>query len=239
MKIRQDHIPRGRTNRPEYKMIPRFVTIHDTGNPAPGAGAEAHAYFLSKGTADRVPVSWHFTVDDKIIVQHLPLNESGFHAGPGNWESIGVEICMNRGANRAKAEENAAWLTARLLKQFNFSKTAVKQHYDWDGKNCPKVLRGRENGWEEFLSLLEVSPELKYAILANKMVDALNAKTLSIQLKAPVYPRKAFDPEMSIDTLIIAGGGKKDLDLNNVRKVLDASGKNRLATAKNLKNLEV
>jgi N-acetylmuramoyl-L-alanine amidase len=159
VQIIQDFIPKGRRNRPGYKLNPRYVTIHDTANPGAGANAKAHAAYL-KGAAAAIPASWHFTVDDKVIYQHLPLNENGWHAGDGtngtgNRQSIGIEICENRDGNRVKAEANAAWLTAKLLKDYGLKITAVKQHYDWSKKNCPNVLRGRKDGWKNFLAAVE------------------------------------------------------------------------------------
>ena len=59
---------------------------------------------------------------------------------------------MNSDGNRAQAEEDAAWLTAKLLTDLNLSIAQVKQHYDWSGKNCPSVLRGRAGGWDGFLA---------------------------------------------------------------------------------------
>jgi N-acetylmuramoyl-L-alanine amidase len=158
--ILQDFIPRGRKNRPGYKLTPKYITIHDTGNASAGAGAKNHTSYLKSKAAENAPVSWHFTVDDTNIYQHLPLDENGWHAGDGaqgtgNRQSIGIEICMNADGNRAKAEENAAWLTAKLLKDFNLPLTAIKQHYDWTKKNCPRVLRSRPGGWNEFIKLVK------------------------------------------------------------------------------------
>ncbi|HOA36720.1 MAG TPA: N-acetylmuramoyl-L-alanine amidase, partial [Bacillota bacterium] len=155
VQIIQDFIPKGRKNRPGYKMTPRYITIHDTANPGAGANAKAHAAYLKGAAAAAIPASWHFTVDDKVIYQHLPLTENGWHCGDGtngtgNRQSIGVEICENSDGNRAKAEANAVWLTAKLLKDYGLKIAAVKQHYDWSGKNCPNVLRGRKNGWSGF-----------------------------------------------------------------------------------------
>lgn len=45
-------------------------------------------------------VSFHFAVDEREAVQILPLAIHGWHAGdgrgPGNTESIGVEICRSQ-----------------------------------------------------------------------------------------------------------------------------------------------
>jgi len=160
MEIRQDFISKGRRNRPGYKMTPRYITVHDTANTQSGADAAAHARYLKGDTAASIPASWHFTVDDKEIRQHLPVTEVGWHAGDGstgtgNRQSIGIEICENRDGNRAQAEKNAAWLIAKLLKDFGLSISAVVQHNRWSGKNCPRVLRSRKGGWEGFLSQIE------------------------------------------------------------------------------------
>ncbi len=159
--IIEDFIPAGRANRSGLKLSgPKWITIHDTANTRAGAGAMAHARYLKGDEAAKLPVSWHFTVDDKQIVQHLPLNEVGWHAGDGlngtgNRSSIGVEICENQDGNREKAEANAAWLVADLLQKFLLDINQVVQHNKWSGKNCPRVLRGRPNGWEQFLTAVE------------------------------------------------------------------------------------
>lgn len=157
MNIIQDFIPAGRGNRPGAAMSPKYITIHDTANKNKGANALMHAKYLKGDTAANLPVSWHYTVDDQHIVQHLPLNEHGWHAGdgasgPGNRSSIGIEICENVDGDRAKAEENAAKLTAELLKQLGLTIDSVVQHNRWSGKNCPHVIRSRTGGWEEFLT---------------------------------------------------------------------------------------
>lgn len=168
--IIQDFIPQGRRNRPGYKMEPRYITIHDTANTQTGADARAHARYVK--TYPNLIASWHFTVDDKIIYQHLPLNENGWHAGDGttgtgNRQSMGIEICENRDGNRPAAEANAAWLTAKLMQEFSLDIDRVKQHNNWSGKNCPRVLRGRVNGWAGFLFAVQnhLAPEVRTPII--------------------------------------------------------------------------
>ena len=116
-----------KAKRPGYSMKPEYITIHDTANKSKGAGAEMHNRYVHNVAPNP---SWHFTVDDKAIYQHLPLNENGWHAGDGtngtgNRQSIGIEICENRDGNRAQAEKNAAWLTAKLLKDFGLTSHSV------------------------------------------------------------------------------------------------------------------
>lgn len=157
-----DLIPKGNDNRPGYPMKPEYITVHDTGNTNIGADALLHGkYVKNPSTSD----SWHFTVDDKQIVQHLPLNENGWHAGDGrkgtgNRKSIGIEICMNKGIDRAKAEELAAKLSAYLMKKCGIPITKVVQHNHWSGKNCPQIIRSRANGWEKFTKSIETYANL-------------------------------------------------------------------------------
>lgn len=160
MNVMQDLIPAGRKNRPGNSMAPKYITIHDTGNTRAGADAVMHAKYLK--TLNEGWPSWHFTVDDKNIVQHLPLNENGWHAGdnqgPGNRQSIGIEICENTDGNRAAAEKKAAELCAHLVKTVPSLLSfpgCMKQHWDWSKKNCPRIIRGRPGGWEKFLKLVE------------------------------------------------------------------------------------
>lgn len=149
-----------RAKRPGYAMKPEYITIHQTGNTSKGANAEMHNRYVHNVAPNP---SWHYTVDDKEIYQHLPLNENGWHAGdgtngPGNRKSIAIEICVNRDGNLAKAEANAAWLAAKLIKEFGSLKpfpACMKQHYDWSKKNCPAQIRGRKNGWANFLAAVE------------------------------------------------------------------------------------
>ena len=177
MQIKQDFIPVGRRNRPGGHMTPKSITIHDTQNLKEGADAESHARFLKAGAAD-VPASWHFTVDHDSIVQHLPLNESAFHAGdgpngPGNTTSLAVEITENPDGNRAKAEQNAAILVASLLKTYNLGLDRVVQHHWWSGKDCPRVLRSRRGGWEGFIKAVKEAGEYKMKPEdANKIIAA-------------------------------------------------------------------
>ncbi len=176
VQIIQDLIPKGRRNRPGYRLDPKYITIHDTANTQSGADAKAHASYVKSAAAAAIPVSWHYTVDDKVIYQHLPLNENGWHAGDGangtgNRQSIGIEICENRDGNRAAAEANAAWLVAKLLREFNLGLDRVKQHYDWSGKNCPAQIRGRKNGWANFLKAVETHLKVAEPPKIDRVID--------------------------------------------------------------------
>lgn len=151
-KIIEKIIPKSQTKqRPGYSMTPKYITVHNTANANKGANAEMHSRYLLNGAGGRT-ASWHFTVDDKEIYQHLPLNESGWHAGDGNGagnrQSIGIEICENSDGNFEQAVKNAQWLIKKLMRDYNIPKANVVPHMKWSGKNCPHKLLGR---WDSFI----------------------------------------------------------------------------------------
>ncbi|GKX29630.1 hypothetical protein SH1V18_21100 [Vallitalea longa] len=147
MNIIEDFIPKNRQNRPGVAITPSSITVHNTGNVRKGADATMHASYI-KSTNDKV--SWHYTVDDTNIIQHLPINEMGWHAGSrkGNETSIGIEICMHEDIDMAAAEKNAQQLIAYLMAKTSIGE--IKKHQDWTGKYCPAVLL-KEGRWEQFV----------------------------------------------------------------------------------------
>jgi N-acetylmuramoyl-L-alanine amidase len=160
--IIQDFIPAGRRNRPGTSLTgPHYVTVHDTGNMSNGANALAHAKYAKSDGAASLPVSWHYTVDDRRIVQHLPLGEVGYHTGDsvGNRSSLGIEIAENADGDRAKAEANAIVLIAALLRTFRLGVSAVVPHKQWNNKQCPHILLARPGGWDTFTAAISARLE--------------------------------------------------------------------------------
>lgn len=156
--IQRDIIPAGRRNRPGGSNPDNYITIHETGNTDAGADAEAHGKYLASSTGEASLTSWHYTVGDHAIVQHLPDNETAYHAGdgangPGNTTSIGIEICVNSDGDFEKAKANAAALVRLLMAEHGIPLANIKQHHDWNGKNCPAAIRSTPGAWEAFLAL--------------------------------------------------------------------------------------
>ena len=145
-------------NRPGGNNPCKYITIHETGNAAKGADAAAHGAYLDSAAGEDDLVSWHYTVDDHAIVQHLPDYETAYHAGdgkagPGNTTSIGIEICVNAGGNFEAAKANAAALVRLLMEEHGIPLDNVVQHNRWNGKDCPKTIRATAGAWEAFLAL--------------------------------------------------------------------------------------
>lgn len=150
-------VPEGNAARPGIERRIKYVVIHETGNFSKGANAEAHSVYLTEN--NRTTTSWHYTVDDNSIYHHIPDTEVAWHAGDslkkngGNQCGIGVEICVNRDGDFEKAFDNAAKLTAYLIKTYNLSVDDVRQHGDFISKNCPETIRN-EGRSEEFTELV-------------------------------------------------------------------------------------
>ena len=145
-------------NRPGGNNPCKYITIHETGNAAKGADAAAHGAYLDSAAGEDDLVSWHYTVDDHAIVQHLPDYETAYHAGdgkagPGNATSIAVEICVNAGGDFEAAKANAAALVRLLMEEHGIPLDNVVQHNRWNGKDCPKTIRATAGAWEAFLAL--------------------------------------------------------------------------------------
>lgn len=197
-----DIVPKGNVEiRPGYPLNPKFITIHNTGNSGRGANAKSHNIYIHNQSV--LPVaktgyaSWHFSVDDKFIYQHLPLNETAWHTGDGagaksgNMTSIGIEICENVDMeNYAQAEENAIALTVYLLKQFNLPATNVKPHQAWSGKYCPRVILKRDGTFTAFHNRIKSAYNAKVPkeeIMKMKMIDMEGITASNLKQLETVY----------------------------------------------------
>lgn len=155
--ITKQLIPAGRENRPAHPMTPKYITVHNTGNTGVGANAKSHADYLLKPEAANAPVSWHYTVDDHSIYQHIPDNESAYHAtdgaGQGNRASIGIEICVNSDGDYTKAEANAIELIRYLMNKYGIPVAYVVPHQKWyPEKYCPYKILPR---WDKFINTIK------------------------------------------------------------------------------------
>ncbi|MDR1260472.1 MAG: N-acetylmuramoyl-L-alanine amidase [Oscillospiraceae bacterium] len=164
--IQEDLIKPGTKARPGEHHLKKWIVIHETDNFKHTAGAKSHATFI-KNLAEQNSkyLSWHYTVDDKDIIRHIPDNEIAWHAGDGrksnggNMSGIGIEICVNSDSNFRVAVRNAAKLVALLMKKHNMTVNQIKQHNFFSGKNCPSSIR-KYGFWDTFLQMC--SNEFKY-----------------------------------------------------------------------------
>jgi N-acetylmuramoyl-L-alanine amidase CwlA len=157
--IKQALITGGRLGSGANLAEMRGVTIHDTGNKNPGAGAMWHGRYLKSDYAAEREASWHFAVDDREIVQSIPIGKTSWHCGKraGNTTTVSIEICVNSDSDIGRATENAAELAALLLRDAGLPVDGhLFQHHDWSGKNCPAQLRaGNPCTWDEFVGMVK------------------------------------------------------------------------------------
>lgn len=135
----------------------RYIVIHDTANPSPGADARRHYAFFNSGNQDSsadffVDSGGALQVNDYYRYYTWHCGDGGPRAAIRNDNSVGVEICINRDGDYARAKAEAAALTRRLMKELHIDKAHVVRHMDASGKQCPGTMSQAD--WEAFLASL-------------------------------------------------------------------------------------
>ncbi|MFA6889912.1 MAG: Ig-like domain-containing protein, partial [Bacilli bacterium] len=134
-----------------------YITYHDTGNNTPGANALMHDAYLegSYNLTDRAR-SWHYTVDEQGAYHHVPDNEVTWQGDSytSYAYSIGIETAVDFGSDLYATWHHTAQLMASLMLKYNIPIENIKQHYDWNGKNCPQTLR-RNNLYPKAIELIQ------------------------------------------------------------------------------------
>lgn len=140
---------------------PQAIIIHNAATPNGTAKALNNALHNSKEYK-----SWHFSVDDKDVIESLPLNRNAFATGDGayglgNRTGIHIEIAKDNDNDSQdewkKASDNGAKLASELLFKYGLSIDNLKKHQDYKMTNgsykyCPhKIL---DEGWDDFKSLV-------------------------------------------------------------------------------------
>ena len=163
-----------------YSMKPEFVVVHNTANDA---SAENEVKYM---IGNNNQVSFHFAVDDKEVIQGLPLDRNAWACGDGangkgNRKGIQVEICYSKsgGARFDAAEKNAAKFIAQLLKERGWGVDKVKKHQDFSNKYCPH--RTLDIGWASFVNMVkdylnELNAPAKKTFLVQIICDELNIR---------------------------------------------------------------
>ncbi len=153
-----------------------WIVVHETANTAPGAGALSHANYLwnAAQAGNVLNTSWHFTMDDKALYQHIPLDEIAYHAGDGstlptkngiyfgggNRNGIGIETSVAQDGDNYRVWQRTAKLSAQLMRQYNLPLTQLAYHQDFSGKICPQsMIRGGLIPLFEELALYEYKVE--------------------------------------------------------------------------------
>src|SRR5690625_1502899 len=210
MKIRKNLVSSDKYNiKCPYKMTPKYITIHNTAN---NASAENEIAYMIRNNKQ---ISYHFAVDDKEVVQGLPLDRNGWHCGDGkngtgNRQSIGVEICysLSGGEKYKKAEQNAIKFVAQLLHERGWGIDRVKKHQDWNGKYCPHRILS-EGRWNSFIKAIE------------EELTALKGKHSQPAKKPSSKPKNAYTGNSIVDYLKSIG---VDSSFSNRKKLAQKYG---------------
>ena len=73
----------------------------------------------------------------------------------GNFNSIGIESCINTNSDIYLTWQKLAKLVAHLMHENNLDISRVKQHHFFSGKNCPQTIRTIKY-WDYFINLVKV-----------------------------------------------------------------------------------
>ena len=150
-------------NGKKYKKT--SATIHSTANPKSTAINERNWLV---NPSNKSGASWNVCVDEVEAIISIPLDEKSNHSesAVGNTTSIGIEICES--GDREKTLKNAIEVTVYVLKKFNLTYKDLKQHYDWNKKNCPRILRDTGR-WEWFVN--EVRKEMEEEVMRYQKIE--------------------------------------------------------------------
>lgn len=153
-----------------------YIVIHDTGNEAPLAHAEAHYNYFNNAKRN---ASAHYFVDEKQILQIIEDADTAWHVGDGkgkygitNQNSIGIEICINDG-NYSTEIAKTIELVKYLMKKYNIPFDKVVRHYDASRKLCPaKLSKNNWEAWKAFKAQLQEKPINKVRVnIKGKVID--------------------------------------------------------------------
>lgn len=202
MNIVYDYVPESSKKRTGRKMTPTTLTIHSTANTKSTARNERD-YLTNPSNTNST--GYHMVVDETQCICCIPFTEVAYHAGdgangPGNTTSVALEICES--GDRERTLQHAAQVAAWFLKGRGWGTDKLRQHYNWSGKNCPRILRDTGR-WPEFVQMVQnnlnggttAEKEEDEMMTGEQIYNALNeyAATLSLPDWAKEEYQKAVD----------------------------------------------
>lgn len=170
---------------------PKYIVIHDTGNP--GAGANNHYIYFNGGNRG---ASADFFVDSNNIIQTVNTDVNySWAVGDGkgaygitNANSCSIEMCLEKDGIPSEATiQNTIELTKYLMSYYGISIDGIKRHYDASRKLCPNSLMA--NNWVKWneiksrISGVQSEPNVENIIVTTPPV----AETKSDVQKAKEY----------------------------------------------------
>lgn len=135
-------------------LEPTCITIHNTGNYDMTA-RELFDYLNNECLTSQ---GCHFLIDDKEIIEVMPLNWKTYHTGKGEDyafnNSIAIEICSNLDDELyLKGQENAIRLIKNYMDKFDIPKDEIYFHIDFNPTTyCPCNILDLYKTKENFLN---------------------------------------------------------------------------------------
>lgn len=131
----------------------RGITVHNTGNTL--SADENHA-LMQNSTDSR---GCHFFIDEKKVVQAMPLNWCVYHTGMGkDWackHTIAIEICRSQSDVElySRAEQKAVEWIKYLMERYKLTTSDIYFHNDFRNTTyCPHRIfdtDGNKKAWIE------------------------------------------------------------------------------------------
>jgi N-acetylmuramoyl-L-alanine amidase len=129
--IKQSYLPNKTKRRSGLKNAGIvFIVSHDTGNSGSTAANNVNYY---KNSANEMSASAHTFIDDKEIIECIPLNEKAWHVlynkpkdnqmfgVNANDAAIGVELCYGGKVDTEEAYKRYVWYTAYLCDKYGLN----------------------------------------------------------------------------------------------------------------------
>ena len=161
--ITRDYIRTGNSRPGRSIGTIRFIVSHDTGNPGSTAYGNRNYFDTQQPSA-----SAHTFIDDKYILEIIPLNEVAYHVranvpednrrygANANDAAIGVELCHGGSISFNAAYDRYVWYHAYLCDRFNLNpRNDIIAHATLDPSRRTdpiNILRVNGISWSMFLN---------------------------------------------------------------------------------------
>lgn len=201
VKWRKNHLPKKTLRRAGLQREKTlFIVAHDTGNPGSTANGNVSYYHNS---VNSMSASAHLFVDDKEIVECVPLNEKAWHVlydrtednqmfgDDANDAAIGVELCFGGQIDNKKAYANYVELIVKLLVIYKLQPKHVIGHMHLDpGRKTDPLNSFKTFGkkWTSFMSDIEA----EYARATNVSKPKAIVKKVVSAVKKAVEKKTTF-----------------------------------------------
>lgn len=156
-----------------------YIVEHDTG--VLGQTAKNNADYFEKTNRG---ASANYFVDKTSIYEVVPPGKKAWHVGDdrddsddgiNNGNTIGIELCAEKdGTFHPNTLANAAWLTQKLMKDYNVPAKKVVRHYDASGKNCPQRMNtdGKWTLWYKYHKQLTGATSVSVPLPSNNTKES-------------------------------------------------------------------